>query len=210
MFRTINQKFYSIAGVLVFLFCFGYAQVAYFINQQTSSAAQVEEIIGIERGTRNLLSLFFRLQYWERAVFTQDFPDAEQNFGQVMAQMKSQLLSLSTRSPSTLVPNEFDRVVSLLATYEQDFNRLNQLNTDQRLQLTRLNSSYQSLVSAILGSGKLNLLKSLLNVTHFQMSYVNNHRQTEYQALQVVLDSLKKKFAQEALLDDRLDSYLNS
>jgi len=209
MFRTINQKFYTIAGVLVFLFCIGYIQVAYFINQQARIAAQGEEIIGIERDIRNLLSLFFRLRYWERVVFSQDFPDAERHFGRIMAQMKSQLSTLKTRSLVTFIPQELERVVKTLATYEQDFNRLTQLNTDQRLQRTRLDSSYQSLASSILGSGKLNLLKPLLIVNRFQMGYVSNHQQTEYRALQVVIDSLKNKFVQENLLDERLDSYMN-
>ncbi len=209
MFRTINQKFYTIAGVLILLFCFGYIQVAYFINQQARIAAQGEEIIGIDRDIRNLLSLFFQLRYWERVVFSQDFPDAERHFGQIMAQMKSQLSTLRSRSFVTSIPQELQRVDKTLSIYEKDFNQLTQLNTDQRLQRTRLDSSYQSLASSILGSGKLNLLKSLLIVNRFQMGYVSNHQKTEYQALQVVIDSLKNKFIQENLLDERLDSYLN-
>ncbi|WP_372682103.1 ATP-binding protein [Desulfosarcina sp.] len=210
MFRTINQKFYTIAGVLVVLFCLSYVQVAYFINQQTRMAAQGEQIIGVERDIRNLLNLFFRLRYWGRAVFTQDFPDAERHFGQIMVQMKSQLSTARTRSKGTFIPRELERVAQLLATYEQDFNQLIQLNTDHRLQRTRLDSSYQSLSSSILAVGSLNFLKPLLVAAHFQMGYVSNHQQTEYQALQVVIDSLKSKFAQANLLDERLDGYMDS
>ncbi len=208
MFRTINQKFYTIAGVLVVLFCLSYVQVAYFINQQSRMAAQGEQIIGVERDIRNVLSLFFRLRYWERAVFTQDFPDAERHFGQIMAQLKSQLSEASTRSQGTFIPRELERVVKLLAAYEQDFNQLIQLNTDQRLQRTRLDSSYQSLASSILAVGNLNFLKPLLVATHFQMGYVSNHQQTEYRALQVVIDSLKNKITHANLLDERLDGYM--
>lgn len=96
MFRTINQKFYTIASVLVFLFCLSYIQVAYFINQQSRIAAQGEEIVGLERDIHKLLSLFFRLRYWERAVFAQDFPDAEQHFGQIIVQMNALLSTLKT------------------------------------------------------------------------------------------------------------------
>ena len=209
MFRTINQKFYTIAGVVVVLFCLSYVQVAYFINQQSRMAAQGEDISGTERDIRNLLSLFFRLRYWERAVFTQDFPDAERHFGQIMAQMKSQLSTARTRSPGTFIPRELERVAKLLAAYEQDFNQLIQLNTDQRLQRTRLDSSYQSLASSILAVGSLNFLKPLLVATHFQMGYVSNHQQTDYRALRVVIDSLKNKFAHANLLDERLDGYID-
>ena len=41
------------------------------------------------------------------------------------------------------------------------------------------------------------------------MGYVSNHQQTEYRALQVVIDSLKSKFAQANLLDERLDGYMD-
>ncbi|MGD8949243.1 MAG: ATP-binding protein [Desulfobacterales bacterium] len=209
MFRTINQRFYTIAGVLVFLFCLNYVQLAYFINEESGIAAQGEDIIDIERNIRNLLSLFFRMRYWERAVFSQEFPDAERHFGQIMAEMKSQLSILRIRSPETFISRDLEEVTKVLASYEQNFNQLNQLNTDHRLQLTRLESSYQSLAYSILDTGKLNFLKPLLIITQFQIGYVRAHQQTEYQALNVVINSLKNKFAQDKLLNERLESYMD-
>ena len=209
MFRTINQRFYTIAGVLVFLFCLNYVQLAYFINEESDIAAQGEDIIDIERNIRNLLSLFFRMRYWERAVFSQEFPDAERHFGQIMAEMKSQLSILRIRSPETFISRDLEEVTKVLVSYEQHFNQLNQLNTDHRLQLTRLESSYQSLAYSILDTGKLNFLKPLLIITQFQIGYVRAHQQTEYQALNVVINSLKNKFAQDKLLNERLESYMD-
>ena len=210
MFRTINQRFYTIAGVLVFLFCLNYVQLAYFINEESRIAAQGEDIIDIERNIRNLLNLFFRMRYWERAVFSQEFPDAELHFGQIMAEMKSQLSILRNRSPENYISRDLEEVAKILSSYEQNFNQLIQLNTDQRLQLTRLESSYQSLASSILDTRKLNFLKPLLIITHFQIGYVRAHQQTEYQALKVVINSLKNKFIQDELLDERLESYMDS
>ena len=209
MFRTINQRFYTIAGVLVFLFCLNYVQIAYFINKESSIAAQGEEIITIERNIRNLLSLFFRMRYWERAVFSQDFPDADLHFGRIMAEMESLLAKMTNRSPESFIARDLEKVTRLIRSYEQDFNKLNQLNTEQRLQLTRLESSYQSLASSILDTGKLNLLKPLLIITNFQIGYVRSHQQTEYQALNVVINSLKNKFLQDELLDERMQSYMD-
>ncbi len=208
MFRTINQRFYTIAAVLVFLFCLNYVQLAYFINKESRIAAQGEDMIDIERNIRNLLNLFFRMRYWERAVFSQEFPDAELHFGQLMAEMKSQLSILKIRSPENYISRDLEEVAKILSSYEQNYNQLIQLNTDQRLQLTRLESSYQSLASSILDTGKLNFLKPLLVITHFQIGYVRAHQQTEYQALNVVINSLKNKFIQDELLDERLESYI--
>jgi|GEM_PF-3802104 len=209
MFRTINQRFYTIAGVLVFLFCLNYVQLAYFINEESNIAAQGEDIIDIERNIRNLLSLFFRMRYWERAVFSQEFPDAERHFGRLMAEMKSQLSIMRIRAPGTFISRDLAAVTKLLTSYEQDFNQLSQLNTEQRLQLTRLESSYQSLASAILDTGKLVFLKPLLIIIQFQIGYVRAHQQTEYQALNVVINSLENKFLQDKLLNERLESYLD-
>jgi signal transduction histidine kinase len=210
MFRTINQRFYTIAGVLVFLFCLNYAQLAYFINQESRIAAQGESIIDLERNIRNLLNLFFQMRYWERAVFTQESPDAELHFGQIMAEMKSQLSALRIHSPENTISQDLEQVAKNLLSYEQDFNRLNQLNTEHRLQLTRLESSYQSLASSILDKGRLNFLKPLLILTNFQIGYVRAHQKTEFQALNVVINSLKNKFIQDELLDERLESYMDS
>jgi signal transduction histidine kinase len=143
-------------------------------------------------------------------VFSQEFPDAEQRFGQIMAEMKSQLSNLRNRSPEIFISRDLEGVSKILASYEHDFNQLNQLNTEQRLQLTRLESSYQSLSSSILDTGKLNFLKPLLIITHFQIGYVRTHKETEYQALNVVINSLKNKFAQDKLLNERLEGYMDS
>jgi signal transduction histidine kinase len=149
------------------------------------------------------------MRYWERAVFSQEFPDAEQHFGQIMAEMKFQLSIFRIRTPETFIARDLEGVAKILASYEQDFNQLNQLNTEHRLQLTRLESSYQSLASSILDTGKLSFLKPLLIITNFQMGYVRGYQQTEYQALNVVVNSLKNKFAQEKLLNERLESYMD-
>ena len=101
---------------------------------------QGEDIIEIERNIRNLLNLFFQMRYWERAVFSQDFPDAELRFGQIMAKIKSQLSILRIRSPEKDISRDLEEVAKILLSYEQNFNHLIQLNTDQRLQLTQLES----------------------------------------------------------------------
>ena len=116
MFRTINQRFYTIAGVLVFLFCLNYVQLAYFINKESRIAAQGENIIDLERNIRNLLNLFFRMRYWERAVFTQEFPDAELHFGQIMAEMKSQLSTLRIHSLKNSISQDLEDVAKILSS----------------------------------------------------------------------------------------------
>jgi signal transduction histidine kinase len=209
MFRTINQKFYTIAGALVLLFCINYIQLALFINKEARIATQGADIINFERGIRNVLNQFYRMRYWERIVFSQEFPDAERHFGQAMANIKSQLPILINRSPEAFITGNMEAVSKALVSYEKEFNRLIQLNTEQRLHLTSIESSYQQLASSILNTGNLSYVKPLLIITHFQIGYVRAHQDTEYQALNVVINSLKNKLFQSEILDERLEGYVD-
>ncbi len=210
MLRTINQKFYSIVGMLLIMFAIGYAEVVYFMTQQARAAAQSQSIISVEREIHGLMNLFFEMRFWERAVFSQEFSNAEQRFGTLMAQLKTQLANLSHGPIQGEITSQLRAVGELLLRYEEDFNKLIQINTEQRLQLTRIDSGYQSLASSILNIRKPIFLKSLFVLTQFQMSYIDNQRESENQALQLMVESLKVKLSQAEALDDRLIGYLES
>ncbi|WP_373500333.1 ATP-binding protein [Desulfococcus sp.] len=209
MFRTINQKFYGILGLLAILFSIGYAEMAYFLHKQSRVAAQGQRIVRVEREIGTLLNLFFEMRFWERAVFTQEFSDAEQRFGTLMAQLKRHLAGLSDEPADAAITGRLGPASELLRRYEQDFNRLMQINTEHRLQRTRIDSSYQSLASSILSIRNPVFLKSLFVLTQFQMSYADNPRASDYRALQVVIESLKAKLKQADALNERLSGYLD-
>ena len=120
MFRTIHRKFYGILGLLAVMFCIGYAEMAYFLQKQTQAADQGERIVRVEREIRTLLHLFFEMRFWERAVFTQEFSDAEQRFGTLMARLKGHLSAFPKIPVEAGIAEKLGPASELLRAYEKD------------------------------------------------------------------------------------------
>ena len=210
MLRSINSRFYAIAGVLVLIFGIGYSILAYFLRDQSQSAIVMQESVFTEREIRVLHDLFYEIRFWERAILFQDHPEADKRFGAVMVQTRRRLMALHNKQLSISIQSKLEQVLISLTQYEEDFNKIIQSKTEQRLQSTRMDTSYRSLVSAVLKSNKAILLKPLFNLTHFLMSYRIDRRESEYQALKVVMASLESRFLKAKLMDDRVKGYLKS
>ncbi len=210
MFRSINSKFYAIVGVLVFIISIGYASLAYFLSGQSQSAIRTREAVFIEREIRSLHDLFYEIRFWERAVLIQEHPEAEKYFGAVMEQIRNRLMTLQGKSLSKSVLGKLAQVLDDLNRYEEDFNKIIQSKTEQRLHRTRMDTSYRSLASFVLRSNKPDLLKPLFNLTHFLIGYRIDSRESEHQALKLVIDSLENRMIKASLLDDRVTGYLKS
>ncbi len=73
---------------------------------------------------------------------------------------------------------------------------------------TRMDTAYQSLASNVLGSNQMALLKPLFNLNHFLASYFIDKRESEFQALLLVVDYLESKLFQGQLIDDRMQGYV--
>ena len=167
MLRSINSRFYAIAGVLILIFSIGYAILAYFLREQSQNAIVMQETVLIEREIRLLYDLFYEIRFWERAILFQDHPEADKQFGAIMVQMRNRLLALYNNELSGSIRRKLEQVLVSLVKYEEEFNRIIQSKTEQRLYRTRMDTSYRSLVSSVLRSNKTNLLKPLFNLTHF-------------------------------------------
>ena len=210
MFRTINRKFYTIAGILVLLFGLGYTVVAFFLHEQGQSAIREQEAVFIEREIRSLHDLFFEIRFWDRAVFSQDYPEADKKFGALLEQMRERLMVLNSKPVSEDIKEKLEKASKFLTEYEKDFNRIIQLKTKQRLNRTRMDTSYRSLSSNVLRSNETSLLKPFFILTHFQKGYRIFRRETEYLALKVAIDSFGRKFLLANLMDERMKDYLKA
>ncbi len=210
MFQTINRKFYVIVGILILIFGIGYALLAFFLHDQSQSAVLEQEAVLIEREIRSIHDLFFEVRFWERTILLQEHPEAEKQFGAIMEQMRDRLKKLERKKLSIDIRKKLEEVSNTLNQYEKDFNRIIQLKTEQRLLLTRRDTTYRSLVSTVFRSNNTGLLKPLFNLTHFQTSYNINRRESEYLALKLVIDSLENKFLKVKLTDDRSKGYIEN
>jgi signal transduction histidine kinase len=197
-------------GVLVLIVSIGYAFLAYFLSGQSQSAVRTQEAVFIEREIRSLHDLFYEIRFWERAIFIQEQPEADKHFGAVVEQMRNHLKALHGKPLSISVRGKLEQVLISLAQYEEEFNKIIQFKTIQRLHRTRMDTSYRSLVSFVLRSNETDLLKPLFNLTHFLISYRIDRWESEHQALKLVIDSLENRIIKAGLLDDRVTGYLKS
>lgn len=210
MFHTINAKFYAIAVVLIFLFCLGYSILTFFLSDQHKNTMLIQEAVTIEREIRTLHDMFYEIRFWEVAVFDQKHPDAEKKFGAVIEQFRNRMSIMQDFELELSVRKKTDMILDNLTRYEEDFNQIVQYKTEQRLNRTRMDTGYQSLASNVLRSDRSIFLKPLFNLTHFLTSYRIDRRQSEYQALMLVIDYLESMFLQSQLMDDRMKGYVQN
>ncbi|MGD9975315.1 MAG: response regulator [Desulfatirhabdiaceae bacterium] len=210
MLKSVIGKFYVIAFMLALIFLLGYAQLAYFLNEQSISAGKSRQTMMLENQMRSLQNLFVEIQYWDKAVRYQLQPGAEKQFGNLLSQMRVQINQLIADSRNAAFGNPLQEIVILLAEYESNFNQIIQLKTEQQIQTALIQSNYQSLTSSILRLNDPSFLKPLLNLTHFQTAYLSNNRQSEYEALMVVLESLVQKLIDKNFMETRVRGYFDS
>ena len=210
MLRSVIHKFYLIGGLLVVSFLVGYAQLAFFLHHETQSATRGQKAVFLEREIRSLKEKFFEMRLWEKSLFSQEHPEADKKFGQLMELINRYLANLKAQPTGLDIQKGIAKISRLVTEYEKEFNRIIQLRTEQRLGQTLLDSDYQSLISNVLRSNEVSLLRPLFNLSHFQKNYLSNHRESEYHALNVVMGSLENRLLRRSLMDERLKGYIET
>ena len=211
MFQSVNSRFFTIAGLLALIFIIFYSMMVYFHREQGHSAIVMQEAVFIEREINSLHDKFHNVRFWERTILLKERPEADKNFGELLEQVRESLQELYNKEPAFFIKKEISSILTKLTQYEEDFNKIIQYKTVQRMHRTRMDTSYQSLASYVLGSNKPDLLKPLFTLTRFQNNYRTDRRESEYLALKLVADSLEKKLLKKIpVLDDRAVGYLKS
>lgn len=208
MIVSTKQRFYLIVGLLVLLFCVGYIELAIFIKELSTGAEKVQKAAYIEKDIQKIKQDFWKLRFWERAVQTQSHDEAEKQFGTTIQQIREQLDNFNARSFDQEFDGKTEPVIDVLSRYEKAFNRLTQLETDQRLCQTKVDSSFQVLSSSVLRTNEFSLLKPLLNLDRFLDRYIHNKTNSEYQALRMVFTFFAKKLKMTDIMDERINSYI--
>jgi signal transduction histidine kinase len=199
-----------IGGLLVLSFLVGYAQLAFFLRHETQSATRGQKAVFLEREIRSLKENYIEMRLWEKALFSQEHPEADKKFGQLMELINKNLANLKAQPIGPDIQKGLAKISRLVTQYEKEFNRIIQLRTEQRLGETLLDSDYQSLISNVLRSNEVSLLRPLFNLSHFQKNYLSNHRESEYHALNVVMGSLENRLFRKELMDERLKGYIET
>jgi hypothetical protein len=66
------------------LFCFGYFELAIFLNKLSTSTHKAQKTYYINNEIIQLKELFWKLRFWERAVQTQCYAIADKEFGKTI------------------------------------------------------------------------------------------------------------------------------
>lgn len=209
MFRTINGKFYVIAVLLLLLFGIGYTEVAVFLDKQAKAVERGLAASAIDIEILALKGTFWEVRFWEKAVLAQKHPEADKRFGELMHSIRKRVAGLDLGPFSSVLDESVTRISVLLSEYETSFTRLMQLKTEQRLNQASFEANEQALVSSILMGGDMGLLKPLFNLARFHGSYLQHHRDSEYQALGVVLESMETRLSESSVMDGRVKTYLS-
>jgi len=208
MIVSTKQRFYLIVGLLVLIFCVGYIELAIFIRELSTGAEKVQKAAYIEKDIQKIKQDFWKLRFWERAVQTQSHDEAEHQFGSTIQQIRNQLDHFNAKPFEKEFAGKTEPVTDVLARYEKAFSRLTQLETDQRLSQTKVDSSFQVLSASILRTNEFSLLKPLLNLDRFLDRYIHNKTDSEYQALRMVFSFFTKQLKKTDIIDERIDSYI--
>jgi signal transduction histidine kinase/CheY-like chemotaxis protein len=208
MIVSTKQRFYLIVGLLVLIFCVGYIELAIFIKELSTGAEKVQKAAYIEKDIQKIKQDFWKLRFWERAVQTQSHVEADKQFGTTIQQIREQLDNFNAKPFDQEFAGKTKPVIDVLVRYEKAFNRLTQLETDQRLSQTKVDSSFQVLSSSIWRTNEYSLLKPLMNLDRFLDRYIQNKTNSEYQALRMVFSFFSKKLEKTNIMDDRMASYI--
>lgn len=208
IFKSTKYRFYLIVGLLILVFCVWYLELSGFFRKIALSSEQAQAAIAIARDIQTLQEAFWRLRFWEKSVQTLSHPEADQQFGVTIQEIKERIAAFDPGQFTAEFSEKPTEITALLAQYEGAFNHLMQFETEQRLNRTEIDSTYQVLASTILMDKDSDLLKPLLNLNRFLTAYLQNRRESEFKALMMVFKFLSTKLSQSKILDTRLNSYL--
>lgn len=212
MLYTINSKFKAIVLLLVFVFLAGYGILALFLHQQKQSDLIIKNATLFERQLSRLDNLFREARFWETIILSQKNPKpfADFRFGEVVKEIRDLLQEMEQMSKDDTTKRKFREITNNINAYENEFNELIQLKNKQSLLSTQMETSYRSMVSVILNNNESSLLKPLFNLNHFLLAYRSSRDLNKYNALKIVITSLRKKLDNLHKIDIRTKGYLRS
>jgi len=202
--KTIKTRFYLITGFLIALVCIEYFEITAFIDNLRKSAETARSSAVADKDIQSLKKSFWKLRFWEKAISMQTHPNAEKEFGKAAENLKKKLSDFDPALVAGTFPEKMVQINDLIAEYHDAFARLIQLRTDQSINLTRIYSNYQVLDSSILMKDETGFIKPLHNLNRYMESYLQNRRDSAYQAFGIVFTLLKKNLSKSMIMDERI------
>ena len=96
-----------------------------------------------------------------------------------------------------------------MSQYEEAFNRLIQIKTDQQVNQTNLISDYRMITSNILVENQPKLIKLLFNLTRFQDDYFSSKKESQFKGLKIVISFIERRADVTGVMNNRLRTYFD-
>jgi len=196
--KTIKQKVYFIFFLLLFLFLILNIEVFFVIKQESSASEEVEKAITLKNKINVLETNFWETRFWAKAFIGGEYRDAQKRFGESVKSMKSNLDLVRMSFIGTRIEGPIKNISSLLVIYEDSFNDLFQLYTEQGLDITDLDSKYFTLSTIIKKTNDPYLQKLNINFGIHHLKYVEFQREVQAGSLKVAIRTLQEIFSESS------------
>ncbi|MDM8549743.1 ATP-binding protein [Desulfobacterales bacterium HSG2] len=208
VFRNTKERFYIIIGFLVLLFCVGYIELAVFLSKLGSSSETEQVSVMIYKEIKELEKEFWKVRFWGQIIHTKSHSGADKQFGASVENIRKRIAAFNPGPLTGHLPDEMSQISRLMSEYEDAFNHIIQLGNDRKLNLTQINSSYQVLSSTLLANNDVETLRVLRNLDRFIGAYLQNRRDSQYQAFWMIFGLLKKKISMSQVTHTHMQSYV--
>ena len=209
--HKLSHKFGIIGGLLVFFFFAGYVLLAYFLQLESKSMQHRSAAMEIRHQVESLSSDFIRIRFLGKTILSHSSsPKAQKEFGSLLAREYEGIEQLFVQPKYAEITAILHDIPILLHNYENSFNSLIQLRTEEQFVHTQLRSIYQAISSNLFRRNDIALLRPLFNLARFQEQYLATHRESALQALTVVLNSLQRKLVVNSSSNSQINAYCSN
>ena len=208
--KSIQAIFFLIGGLLLSLFFVEYAFLSYYLERMETSSSKAQSYAVVNKEVQVLEKQFWKLRFWGREIFSQGDPEAQTRFQETAEQIVAALTLARRNRFQDPFTSEKTRIVRLMEEYRDSFDRLMQLQTELRLNRTKIDSNYQVLASIFLMADEPSLIKTLHNLNRFMGGYLTSRRDSEYKAFRMVLELMQKNLARSQSLFGRAEAYIGT
>ena len=187
-FRGIKQRFYLIVAVLILLFCFGYAELAWFLNKMAKSTESGRSSAIVSRDIKNLEQEFWKLRFWGMAAYSEPDSDARVHFDAAMQNIKHKVGSFDPKLLTGGLSEKIPQISRQIAQYDQALSHLIQLGEARKKNDNNVITHYRNLVSDVMSEDHDRFFTLFRPLDQALAGYFETRSAADYKTLRAVFD----------------------
>ncbi len=149
-FRGIKKTFYILVGLLVLLFCIGYAELAVFLKKMADSSEQEHAASAIRHEIKDFEQKFWELKFWEQAILTNRYEAADNQFLSVIEYLHTRIRAFDPKLFREQFTDRLSRISELLVKYQEIFRQSAQNRGLSEYEIREMNTQSDAISLEIL------------------------------------------------------------